>query len=364
MLGVFTALLIGLFGSECVLHGMTDGYPLEQWDTHLLVLDQPIGTGFSRGKGRLNSISLAAADIYKALLIFFDMFPQYQNRSFHMFSESYGGHYLFKIASLILEPHPRKIQLSSIGIGNGLIDPRIQFKAYFKMVCRGEHQLLPTAVCETINRDLAAAYKKLNACYRTLNIKSCRRAWKVVGNAISFPHIDNHNPLYNITNFRFRMDENAIRTNSTEFFFNQHHVQVSLGVSNGNYKVINPEVYKALYNSGEIMVSLKGTLESLLDRGVRVLLYAGDTDFLYNWLGLQDLTEQLDWRGARGFRAQRLRHYFDNETKRVAWQLRAYLDLCFIRFHEAGHMAYLNSPRLVQRMVQLWLNDDLLKESI
>ncbi|KAI0243703.1 hypothetical protein L0F63_002041 [Massospora cicadina] len=233
---------------------------------------------------------------------------------------------------------PVKLQLSSIAIGNGLIDPRIQFKAYFKMACQGEQMLLPTAVCDSIKRDLAEAYKKLDACYSSLNTITCKRAWKMVDDAILVPYINNGRALYNINDIKFKLDEHPIKTNSTEFFFNQHHIQFSLGVSDTDYKVISYDVYSSFYNSGDIMVTLKSTLESLLNRGVKVLLYAGDADFLCNWVGLQDLTEQLDWREGENFKTQKLRYYYDNEIKKVVWQLRAYQNLFFVRLHDAGHM--------------------------
>ncbi|KAI0221671.1 hypothetical protein L0F63_000466 [Massospora cicadina] len=268
-------------------------------DTHLLVLDQPIGTGFSRGTNRVTNTSVAAGDVYKALVKFFDMFPKYQNRSFHMFSESYGGHYLPKIASLILKHKPSSIQLSSIVIGNGLIDPRIQFRAYFRMACQSERRLLPKRLCSTIKDRLTSVYEALDACYSNPSITGCQRAWKLVNDAILVPYISNGRSIYNINEFTFGEDEISSITNSTEVFFNQPHIQTSLNVPLMRYKAISFEVYYSFHDSGDVMDSLTSTLASLIDRGVRVLLYAGDADFLCNWVGLQDFAEQLSWFGAK-----------------------------------------------------------------
>jgi len=60
---------------------------------NMLYVDQPIGTGFSYGNDPTSSTVTAAPYVWKLLQAFYAQFPQYENRDFGIFTESYGGHY-------------------------------------------------------------------------------------------------------------------------------------------------------------------------------------------------------------------------------------------------------------------------------
>ena len=58
------------------------------------VIDQPIGVDFSYGTDSVTSTVTPAPYVWKLLQqAFYAQFPQYENRNFGVFTESYGGHY-------------------------------------------------------------------------------------------------------------------------------------------------------------------------------------------------------------------------------------------------------------------------------
>ncbi|CAG8591044.1 10573_t:CDS:2 [Acaulospora colombiana] len=61
--------------------------------SNLLFVDQPVGAGFSYGSDYLSSTEEAAEVLYKFLQLWFEQFPEYSNLDFHIFGESYAGHY-------------------------------------------------------------------------------------------------------------------------------------------------------------------------------------------------------------------------------------------------------------------------------
>ena len=61
---------------------------------NMLYVDQPIGTGFSYGTDPVTSTVTAAPAVWTLLQAFYTQFPQYENRNFGLFTESYGGELL------------------------------------------------------------------------------------------------------------------------------------------------------------------------------------------------------------------------------------------------------------------------------
>jgi carboxypeptidase C (cathepsin A) len=120
----------------------------------MLYIDQPIGVGFSYGTDPVTSTVTAAPYVWKLLQAFYAQFPQYENRDFGIFTESYGGHYgpgkfptRYRWAMLINTEFAsyfesqnaaiakgtvtgQNVSLVALGINNGWYDPIIQEKAY------------------------------------------------------------------------------------------------------------------------------------------------------------------------------------------------------------------------------------------
>jgi carboxypeptidase C (cathepsin A) len=135
----------------------------------MLYVDQPIGTGFSYGTDPTTSTVTAAPYVWKLLQAFFAQFPQYENRDFGIFTESYGGHYgpgtsssstilIFannsEFASYFESQNKaiasgtltgQNVSLVALGINNGWYDPIIQNKAYVDFSYNNTYTPLITA---------------------------------------------------------------------------------------------------------------------------------------------------------------------------------------------------------------------------
>jgi hypothetical protein len=58
---------------------------------------------------------------------FFELYPQYSTQPFFIFGESYAGHYIPVLASYLLAQPALGARLKGVGIGDGWVDPTIQF---------------------------------------------------------------------------------------------------------------------------------------------------------------------------------------------------------------------------------------------
>lgn len=77
---------------------------------------------------------------------------------------------------------------------------------------------------------------------------------------------------------------------------------------------------------------------ALLERGVRVLAYAGSYDFLCNWAGIRDWTLNLEWSGQEEFGQEELREWTVNGRK--AGVVRMFGGFAFATIDGGGHMVY------------------------
>ncbi|KAG9294339.1 hypothetical protein G9A89_001844 [Geosiphon pyriformis] len=110
----------------------------------------PYRTGFSYGNTTVNSPQLAAAELYIFFQKFFDQFPEYVKLDFHFFGESFAGQFIPPTAKIICKRNKEIedgrsngnfINLKSIGIGNGWIDPGTQYPAYADYACKYKSEL-------------------------------------------------------------------------------------------------------------------------------------------------------------------------------------------------------------------------------
>ena len=124
----------------------------------MLYIDQPVGTGFSYvtdPRGYVKNEVTIGMELWNMMLKFYELYPKYANLDLYIFGESYGklvasilkfrinpaltlsslaGHYVPATAQLILESNSiYNKNLKGIGIGNGWVDPYVQYNAYAKV---------------------------------------------------------------------------------------------------------------------------------------------------------------------------------------------------------------------------------------
>lgn len=94
----------------------------------------------------------------------------------------------------------------------------------------------------------------------------------------------------------------------------------------------------------------------MLEDGVRVLIYAGDVDFICNWIGNKAWTKELRWTGKSNFNAEEDKSWFYTDAQntaaapvaggkaRTAKAARGEGSLTFLQVYEAGHMVPMDQP--------------------
>jgi len=323
--------------------------------SNLLYVDQPPGTGFSDGTYDHDEAGVAE-DMYQFLQAFFTGFTQY-NTTFYVFGESYAGHYVPAISHRIYVGNTQHqgnyIDLAGIAIGNGLTDPEIQYAYYPDMAYNSTSA--PSVISKTTYSAMKAA---LPACIAA--IKACQKSSLSCTVAFTVCNLAEVTPVQstgiNLYDLRIPCEYGNLCYNFTnvEAFLNRKDIQTQLGVSK-KWESCNMLVNRMF--EGDWMHEYQDQIPDLLKSGIRVLIYAGDQDYICNWLGNKAWTLALPWDGQADFN-----HAADN-----AWvvggveygKLRTAHNFSFLRVYQAGHMVPMDQPAAALAMTNAFITGQI-----
>ena len=333
---------------------------------NVIFLDQPANVGYSHGSS-VQTTEDAAKDVYAFLQLFFHAYPQYANLPFHAFGESYGGHYIPAIGGEIRRRRGEQgmldIQMESLGIGNGLVDPLIQYGHYATMACNSTYDpVLPERECDDMRKAYPTCANMINSCYRYPNRFTCVPAAVYCNSRIIGPFQRTGRNPYDVRR-KCEGDTGLCYDilGAIETYLNRRDVMKQLGVEVDRYQSCNMNINQGFFQAGDWMRPYHRELPPLLAEGVRVLNYAGDADFICNWYGNKAWSLDLDWIGKQALNKAKDEPW--KVGKRVAGEVRTAFGFTFLRVMEAGHMAPYDQPEASLDLIQRWMSGDAFGES-
>ncbi|THU80417.1 peptidase S10, serine carboxypeptidase [Dendrothele bispora CBS 962.96] len=345
----------------------------DSWNTNasIFFVDQPIGVGFSYADygETVDTSEEAAKDIAAFVSIFFENFNQFKGRAFHMAGESYGGRYIPLFASAIYDQNPQLVQngftpinLTSVMIGNGLTDRYTMFSAYYEMACTSASlpPVLDIKTCVTMKQAISRCEKwTRESCIEQYDPINCNGAVGFCSSAVETPYLSTGLNPYDISIFcRGDLDDECYpETRYMRQFLDDANVRTKIGVDSSittNFTSCSSQVKIGFFDSydtnrPETPIYVSG----LLERGVRVLIYVGDLDWLCNWIGNEKWTLALEWNGKAEFANTPLREWKVNGKR--AGRTRSAGKFTFATVEGAGHAVPYYKPKESLQMVQRWL---------
>merc|ERR1711953_52783 len=119
----------------------------------------------------------------------------------------------------------------------------------------------------------------------------------------------------------------------------------------------NTEVALAFELAGDWMKGFHQLIPDMLHDGIEVLIYAGDCDYICNWLGNKAWTQTLDWDHKDEFNGAEDKEWrMDGET--VA-RHRSANHFHFMQMYNAGHMVPMDQPTASLEMVNKFISGAL-----
>jgi len=114
------------------------------------------------------------------------------------------------------------------------------------------------------------------------------------------------------------------------------------------------EVYAKLSKKDNI-TDVSEKLAFLIESGLKVLIYAGERDFICNWVGTESMINNLDWSGRKNFNYSQYITEAYGEKKCFS---NSKNNLAFVKFKEAGHLVPMDQPELSLEMIESFVEGD------
>ena len=333
----------------------------DSWNSfaNLVYIDQPAGVGFSTGTHDDKDEVGVANDMYAFLQAFFADHPEW-NTNFYIFGESYGGHYAPATAHRVWKGGQAgegiKINLAGLGVGNGLTDPEIQYGYYPQMGYNWsiEVQGKPVFTKETYEKmesEVPGCTKAIARCNEVKSNALCDYAKTVCNAELVSPYSATGLNPYDIR-VKCAKPPLCYDFDNVDKYLNSKTLQNALGV-NQEWKSCNFQVNFQF--GADWMKNYQDQVPDLLENGIRVLIYAGDVDYICNWLGNKAWTKALPWAGKDGFNAANDDTW--NVDGKSAGKFRHYQGFTFLQVHLAGHMVPADQPVAALSMIDTFVHN-------
>ena len=336
------------------------------WNNNASVvfLEQPLGVGFSYGDEKVASTKAAGRDVYVFLELFFQKFPHLRKNDFHIAGESYAGHYIPQIAHEIVVENPdRSFNLTSIMIGNGATDPLIQSDYYQPMACGegGYPSVLTEEECDKMARAMPRCRMLNTACYLTESSIPCFLSSAYCNLELMEPYVKTGLNVYDIRGPCEMADDHETCYYGMSYidqYMNQEYVQEAVGSDVHHYAGCNMNITARFAMTGDNGKPFQQFVAEMVDRDIPVLIYAGDKDYICNWLGNKAWTDALEWKYHDLYENAPMQSWLHSTTAEELGAVKNYGPLTFLRIYDAGHLVPHDQPEAALDMVNRWIAGD------
>ncbi|KAJ6505245.1 Alpha/Beta hydrolase protein [Mycena sanguinolenta] len=242
----------------------------------------------------VNSSQAAARDVWTLMQVFLadSRFSFLATHALAIWTESYGGHYGPVFAAYLLSQNTANAGIhlnpKTLGIGNGLTDANSQYPSYPSYAALNPyHELVPAATQAAAQAQLfnpGGCQSQITACNNGGTDAVCEAAQLFCNGVVMGPCLVPWNGDYVI-------DPATPSDNYPPPIENYLASIASQVGAEVEFTQTSTVVYDAFLSTGDWVRSALPDLITVVDAGIRVNFYAGDADYLCNYLaGADSLT--------------------------------------------------------------------------
>lgn len=269
-----------------------------------------------------------------------------------------AGHYIPAIATRIAQGNQDSknipITIQSLLIGNGLVDPLIQYGKYSEMACQNTYgPVFSQQMCDAMQARYPTCRSLIQECYDKQDRDSCATATIECDAVYLQPYLRFGLDPYDVR--KSCMDCNA-EVDNLQAYLNRPELKQALGTQQVEFVGCNMRMNRMFQQQGDWMRPYVKDIPALLESGIRMLIYAGDADYICNWMGNKAWTLELPWSGQDDFVNAEDKEWMG------AGQLRATPDgrFAFLRVYDAGHLVPEDKPEVALAFLNGWIHGGLL----
>ncbi|KAL1741598.1 Alpha/Beta hydrolase protein [Schizophyllum fasciatum] len=329
--------------------------------TTMVYIDQPAGTGYSyTAEGHyIHTLEEASEQLLIFLKNFYEVFPEYRAMETYLAGESYAGQYIPFFADAILNSD-LNISLKGIALGNGWISARHQYPAYFEylvaqgILVEGTTELVEACARqyeEDSEKDGGSEPTSVGVCERMMSEIASVRRKKVHGQEMCMNVYDIRlDDTYPECGMNWPPEVKPVST-----YLNRADVITALHASAHTAPwtecsgTVGRQFHSTQHNSSASL------LPALLAR-IDVLLFAGDRDYICNYVGQEDLIADLTWNGETGLGDAEPREYTVNGEAAGLWTHAR--NLTYVKIYNASHMVPYDVPHVAHDMILRFMRVD------
>lgn len=351
----------------------------------ILFLDQPVGTGFSyvNTNGYTTSLPQAADEVVYFLNQFVQVFPEYSRDveinygssgsgvDTYLAGESFAGQYIPYTAKAIVNARNPPVSLKGIAIGNGFIDPINQYGTELETMVEKKIWTTDSSDYKKVARLVESCRKELdqlaNGNYR--EVGDCDNILQSIISSTTTKRPGSS--LYTCINmYDVRLTDtspacgmNWPTTLSAMYdYLRRADVRKALHVDEAHkpeaWVECNSNVGSAMRRDTTSPPSVQ-LLPELLEKGVKVMLFAGEEDLICNSIGVRRTAENLVWGGAKGFGDHPAQDWYVNGTLAGTW--RTARNFTYVGIKGASHMVGVDKPVEAHNMIVRFMGIDYMK---
>ncbi|CAE6516339.1 unnamed protein product [Rhizoctonia solani] len=336
--------------------------------THVVYVDQPPGTGFSYASTDkyLHELDEAASHVVQFMKNFYAVFPELEEMDTYLSGESFAGQYIPYIADALLKTSSPSAPLRGIAIGNGWIDGRNQYPAYVDFAV--DKGLIKRDSKEFVNvqKALDRCWKALNTTKSSVNVGDCETVMNSVTDAL-VTSVNGKKMCLNVYDIRLSDEYPACGMNWPPDLKDVYTYLRRKDVISALHATSKAEAWtecrgtvgQAFYT--RTSPSAVTLLPGLLERGVHVMLFNGDQDYICNYLGTERLIADLSWSGGKGMGNATTVGWSVNGTEAGWW--RESRNMTYVKVAGASHMVPYDVPLAAHDMILRFMQVDFTKLS-
>ncbi len=362
--------LIGLFlenGPYRILDDLTLCWNPHGWDTayNIIFVDHPLDVGFSYGSedDKVTTEEQVAEHILQFFYAFYEEHRDEKQKPLFLAGESYAGHYLPPIANRILDANEKgdemHIPLKAMAIGNPWTNPSLQYRSYpvygYEMKLIDEETknnlLEHWQMCNLILALCSALkdFAEMKSCYAGDAFNLCSKGlYSPVVDAK--PHIDVYDVRRTCSD-----DDDCHDMKKLERFMNLPQMKKRFQIpEDKKYMHCNTSVYDSFRWDKE--TDMTPSVARLLDKGLPILIYAGDQDLICNYIGVRDWIEAMKWTSAAEWKQAAKEIWKVNGEQ--AGEVQTYDLLTFLKIEQCGHLAARDKPEVSLEMITTFTDSE------